>query len=76
MDLLGTARTPLASEEDIERADLEVFKAKSLREFENIGKVSSSNLESVSRIAFVLDAHLAICALISTSIVLNMPGRL
>lgn len=46
--MLGTARTSVASDDDIEKANLEVFKAKMMQEYEQSGKVSSSNMENVS----------------------------
>ena len=47
MDMLGTPRLPVASEDDIEKAGLEIFKAKSMQEYEQSGKMASISMENV-----------------------------
>lgn len=49
MSMLGTPKPSVVSDEDIEKADLEVFKAKAMPAFEQEGKIASISMENVSR---------------------------
>lgn len=70
MELLGTSRSTVASDDDIQQANLEVFKAKSMKEYERLGKMVSVGSENVCILG------LSHCSLTYTSLVPNLFGRL